>query len=70
MSKRHYRLRLYRNEKIWLQEIFENKQDAQVAFSRLRCNKKTDKKILDEVFWDQILYRWVSFCILDGTAIN
>lgn len=58
MSKHFYRLTLHRNGRLYLHEVYENNLNARKAYLKLRTNRKSDSKQLDEVFWDSFLHRW------------
>lgn len=67
MSKHFYRLTLHRNDRLYFYAVYENKLNARKAYLKLRTNKKSDSKRLDEVFWDSCIGRWQYIQTLDHT---
>ena len=70
MSKRFYRLTFYRDGRLYLLQIYENKLNALRAYWKIRTNRKSDSKHLDEVFWDSCIGRWQYVQTLDLTDGN
>lgn len=70
MSRHFYRLTFYRNGRPYLHAIYENKLNARKAYLKLRTNKKSDSKHLDEVFWDSCIGRWQYVQTLNHTDGN
>lgn len=52
---------------LYFYEIYENKLNALKAYWKLRTNRKSDSKHLDEVFWDSRIGRWQYVQTLDRT---
>lgn len=67
MSRHFYRLTFHRNGRIYLLQIYRNEMNARKAYLKLRTNKKSDSKRLDEVFWDSCIGRWQYIQTLDHT---
>lgn len=70
MSRHFYRLTLHRDGRLYLHMIYENKLNAQKAYWKLRTNRKSDSKRLDEVFWDSCIDRWQYVQTLNSTDGN
>lgn len=70
MSRRFYRLTFHRNGRLYLHVIYENKLNALKAYWKLRTNRKSDSKRLDEVFWDSCIGRWQYVQTLNNTDGN
>lgn len=70
MSRHFYRLTLHRNGRLYLHEIYENKMNAIKAYWKIRTNRESDSKCLDEVFWDSCIGRWQYVQTLDRTDDN
>lgn len=70
MSRHFYRLTLHRNDKLYFHAIYENKLNARKAYLKLRTNRKSDTKRLDEVFWDSCIGRWQCIQTLNRTDSN
>lgn len=70
MSRHFYRLTLHRNGRLYLHAIYENKLNARKAYLKLRTNRKSDSKRLDEVFWDSRIGRWQYVQTLNNTDGN
>lgn len=70
MSRHFYRLTLHRNGRLYLHEIYENELNALKAYWKLRTNRKSDSKRLDEVFWDSCIGRWQYVQTLNRTDGN
>lgn len=70
MSRHFYRLTLHRNGRLYLHMIYENKLNARKAYLKLRTNRKSDSKRLDEVFWDSCIGRWQYVQTLNNTDGN
>lgn len=58
MRRHFYRLTLHRNGRLYLRVIYENKLEARKAYPKLRMDRKSDSKRLDEKFWDPCIGRW------------
>lgn len=67
MSRHFYRLTLHRNDRLYLHVIYENKLEARKAYLKLRMDRKSDSKHLDEVFWDSCIGRWQYIQTLNHT---
>lgn len=67
MSRRFYRLTLHRNDRLYFHEIYENKLNARKAYLKLRTNRESDSKYLDEVFRDSCIGRWQYIQTLNHT---
>lgn len=67
MSRHFYRLTLHRNDRLYFYAVYENKLNARKAYLKLRTNKKSDSKCLDEVFWDSCIGRWQHIQTLNHT---
>lgn len=70
MSRHFYRLTLYVNDRLYLHMIYENKLNARKAYLKLRTNRKSVSKRLDEVFWDSCIGRWQYVQTLNHTDGN
>lgn len=70
MSRHFYRLTLHRNGRLYLHMIYENKLNALKAYWKLRTNRKSDSKHLDEVFFDSCIGRWQYVQTLNRTDGN
>lgn len=70
MSRHFYRLTLHRNGRLYLHVIYKNKLNARKAYLKLRTNRKSDSKRLDEVFWDSYIGRWQYVQTLNRTDDN
>lgn len=70
MSKHFYRLTLHRNDRLYLCAVYESERNARKAYLKLRTNKKSDSKRLDEVFWDSCIGRWQYVQTLNHTDGN
>ena len=70
MSRRFYRLTFYRNGRLHLLQIYKNEMNARKAYLKLRTNRKSDSKRIDEVFWDSCIGRWQYIQTLDHTDGN
>ena len=70
MSRHFYRLTLHRNDELYFHAIYENKLNARKAYLKLRTNRKSDSKRLDEVFWDSCIGRWQCIQTLNRTDVN
>lgn len=70
MSRHFYRLTLHRNDRLYFHAIYENKLNARKAYLKLRMDRKSDSKHLDEVFWDSCIGRWQCIQTLNRTDSN
>lgn len=70
MSRHFYRLTLHRNDGLYFHAIYENKLNARKAYLKLRTNRKSDSKRLDEVFWGSCIGRWQYVQTLNRTDGN
>lgn len=50
---------------LYFHAIYENKLNARKAYLKLRTDRKSDSKRLDEVFWDSRIGRWQYVQTLD-----
>lgn len=70
MSRRFYRLTFHRNDRLYLLQIYKNELNARKAYLKLRMERKSDSKRLDEVFWDSCIGSWQYVQTLNRTDGN
>lgn len=70
MSRRFYRLTFHRNGRPYLLQVYRSEANARRAYLKLRMERKSDSKRLDEVFWDPCIGSWQYVRTLDRTDGN